>query len=193
MRIRTVETAPATCSLRPRCARRTTAAPTSTPSTCSIGATTVDEYRRNIEKDAALERRFQPVLIPEPSVEETIQILEGLRDSYEAHHQVRFTDEALVAAAALSDRYVSDRFLPDKAIDCVVRCRRSWTTVWPRCCSTGRSSRATRSWPTSALTGTSMWRWRVRGRRMARLSRPRVATTRSAAASAGRRVKVRND
>jgi ATP-dependent Clp protease ATP-binding subunit ClpC len=84
-----------------------------------VGATTVDEYRRHIEKDAALERRFQPVLIPEPSVEETIQILEGLRDSYEAHHQVRFTDEALVAAAELSDRYVSDRFLPDKAIDLI--------------------------------------------------------------------------
>jgi ATP-dependent Clp protease ATP-binding subunit ClpC len=84
-----------------------------------VGATTVDEYRRHIEKDAALERRFQPVLIPEPSVEETVQILEGLRDSYEAHHQVRFTDGALVAAAELSDRYVSDRFLPDKAIDLI--------------------------------------------------------------------------
>ena len=84
-----------------------------------VGATTVDEYRRYIEKDAALERRFQPVLIPEPSVEETVQILEGLRDSYEAHHQVRFTDDALVAAAELSDRYVSDRFLPDKAIDLI--------------------------------------------------------------------------
>ena len=84
-----------------------------------IGATTVDEYRRYVEKDAALERRFQPVLIPEPSVEETVQILEGLRDSYEAHHQVRFTDGALVAAAELSDRYVSDRFLPDKAIDLI--------------------------------------------------------------------------
>ncbi|MEV7117233.1 ATP-dependent Clp protease ATP-binding subunit [Kitasatospora griseola] len=82
-----------------------------------IGATTIDEYRKHIEKDAALERRFQPVLIPEPSVEETVQILEGLRDSYEAHHQVRFTDDALRAAADLSDRYVSDRFLPDKAID----------------------------------------------------------------------------
>ncbi|MFJ5229469.1 ATP-dependent Clp protease ATP-binding subunit [Kitasatospora sp. NPDC088391] len=82
-----------------------------------IGATTIDEYRKHIEKDPALERRFQPVLIPEPSVEETVQILEGLRDSYEAHHQVRFTDEALRAAADLSDRYVSDRFLPDKAID----------------------------------------------------------------------------
>ncbi|RAG82651.1 ATP-dependent Clp protease ATP-binding subunit [Streptacidiphilus pinicola] len=82
-----------------------------------IGATTIDEYRKYIEKDAALERRFQPVLIPEPSVEETVQILEGLRDAYEAHHQVRFTDEALRAAAELSDRYISDRFLPDKAID----------------------------------------------------------------------------
>ncbi len=82
-----------------------------------VGATTLDEYRRHVEKDAALERRFQPVLIPEPSVEETVEILQGLRDSYEAHHQVRFTDEALDAAAALSDRYVSDRFLPDKAID----------------------------------------------------------------------------
>ncbi|MBR7835421.1 ATP-dependent Clp protease ATP-binding subunit [Actinospica durhamensis] len=84
-----------------------------------VGATTVDEYRRHIEKDAALERRFQPVMIPEPSVEETVQILEGLRDAYEAHHQVRFTDEALGAAAQLSDRYISDRFLPDKAIDLI--------------------------------------------------------------------------
>ncbi|MFD7324392.1 ATP-dependent Clp protease ATP-binding subunit [Streptomyces sp. NPDC059875] len=82
-----------------------------------VGATTIDEYRRYVEKDAALERRFQPVMIPEPSVEETILILEGLRDSYEAHHQVRYSDAALVAAAELSDRYVSDRFLPDKAID----------------------------------------------------------------------------
>ncbi|MFG2644987.1 ATP-dependent Clp protease ATP-binding subunit [Streptomyces sp. NPDC048370] len=82
-----------------------------------VGATTIDEYRRYVEKDAALERRFQPVLIPEPSVPETIQILEGLRDSYEAHHQVRYSDAALAAAAELSDRYVSDRYLPDKAID----------------------------------------------------------------------------
>ncbi|MGW2343576.1 ATP-dependent Clp protease ATP-binding subunit [Streptomyces sp. NPDC001661] len=82
-----------------------------------VGATTIDEYRKHIEKDAALERRFQPVLIPEPTVEETVQILEGLRDAYEAHHQVRFADGALAAAAELSDRYVSDRFLPDKAID----------------------------------------------------------------------------
>nr|WP_188303777.1 ATP-dependent Clp protease ATP-binding subunit [Streptomyces sp. CBMA123] len=82
-----------------------------------VGATTLDEYRRHVEKDAALERRFQPVLVPEPSVEETVEILRGLRDAYEAHHQVRFSDEALDAAATLSDRYVSDRFLPDKAID----------------------------------------------------------------------------
>jgi ATP-dependent Clp protease ATP-binding subunit ClpC len=84
-----------------------------------IGATTLDEYRRNIEKDAALERRFQPILVAEPSVEDTVQILCGLRDRYEAHHQVRFTDEAIVAAAELSDRYVTDRHLPDKAIDLI--------------------------------------------------------------------------
>ena len=84
-----------------------------------IGATTIDEYRKNIEKDAALERRFQPILVPEPTVTDTIEILRGLRDRYEAHHQVRFTDEALVAAAELSDRYITDRFLPDKAIDLI--------------------------------------------------------------------------
>jgi ATP-dependent Clp protease ATP-binding subunit ClpC len=82
-----------------------------------VGATTIDEYRKYVEKDAALERRFQPVLIPEPTVGETVQILEGLRDAYEAHHGVRFSDGALAAAAELSDRYISDRFLPDKAID----------------------------------------------------------------------------
>ncbi|WP_269853220.1 ATP-dependent Clp protease ATP-binding subunit [Streptomyces sp. RPT161] len=84
-----------------------------------VGATTIDEYRRYVEKDPALERRFQPVLVREPTVEETVQILEGLRDAYEAHHQVRFYDDALVAAAELSDRYISDRFLPDKAIDLI--------------------------------------------------------------------------
>src|SRR4051795_10276933 len=84
-----------------------------------IGATTLDEYRRNIEKDAALERRFQPILVPEPSVEDTVQILCGLRDRYEAHHQVRFTDEAVVGAVELSDRYITDRHLPDKAIDLI--------------------------------------------------------------------------
>jgi ATP-dependent Clp protease ATP-binding subunit ClpC len=84
-----------------------------------IGATTLDEYRKNIEKDAALERRFQPVYVPEPTVEETIQILRGLRDRYEAHHRVKITDAAIVAAATLSARYISDRFLPDKAIDLI--------------------------------------------------------------------------
>jgi ATP-dependent Clp protease ATP-binding subunit ClpC len=84
-----------------------------------VGATTLDEYRKNIEKDAALARRFQPVLVGEPSVEDTVAILRGLRDNYEAHHQVRITDEALDAAAELSDRYITDRFLPDKAIDLV--------------------------------------------------------------------------
>ncbi|MBO0777184.1 MAG: ATP-dependent Clp protease ATP-binding subunit, partial [Actinobacteria bacterium] len=84
-----------------------------------IGATTLDEYRKSIEKDAALARRFQPIMVPEPDVQATIAILRGLRDRYEAHHQVRFTDEALVAAAELSDRYITDRFLPDKAIDLI--------------------------------------------------------------------------
>ncbi|MDD3411493.1 MAG: ATP-dependent Clp protease ATP-binding subunit [Eubacteriales bacterium] len=82
-----------------------------------IGATTIDEYRKNIEKDAALERRFQPVTVGEPTPEETLAILKGLRDRYEAHHKVEITDEALQAAVTLSDRYISDRFLPDKAID----------------------------------------------------------------------------
>jgi ATP-dependent Clp protease ATP-binding subunit ClpC len=82
-----------------------------------VGATTIDEYRKNIEKDAALERRFQPVLVKEPSVDDTIDILRGLRDRYEAHHMVKITEEAVIAAAELSDRYISDRFLPDKAID----------------------------------------------------------------------------
>ncbi len=82
-----------------------------------IGATTFDEYRKHIEKDAALERRFQPVTVGEPTVEETVEILKGLRDRYEAHHKVKITDEALRAAVELSDRYITDRFLPDKAID----------------------------------------------------------------------------
>ncbi|HVA87312.1 MAG TPA: AAA family ATPase, partial [Candidatus Saccharimonadales bacterium] len=85
----------------------------------TIGATTLDEYRRHIEKDAALERRFQPILVDQPTVEETISILRGLRERYEVHHGVRFRDSALVAAATLSNRYISDRFLPDKAIDLV--------------------------------------------------------------------------
>ncbi|HEY6568912.1 MAG TPA: AAA family ATPase, partial [Candidatus Limnocylindrales bacterium] len=85
----------------------------------TIGATTLDEYRKHIEKDAALERRFQPVVVDQPTVEETISILRGLRERYEVHHGVRITDSALVAAATLSDRYITERFLPDKAIDLV--------------------------------------------------------------------------
>ncbi len=85
----------------------------------TIGATTLDEYRKHLEKDAALERRFQPVQVGEPSVAHTIEILKGLRDRYEAHHRVSITDSALVAAAGLADRYISDRFLPDKAIDLI--------------------------------------------------------------------------
>src|SRR5215211_1443092 len=84
-----------------------------------LGATTVDEYRKNIEKDAALERRFQPVLVSEPRVDDTIEILRGLKDRYEAHHRVKISEEAIVAASELSDRYIADRFLPDKAIDLV--------------------------------------------------------------------------
>ncbi len=85
----------------------------------TIGATTLDEYRKHIEKDAALERRFQPIFVDEPTVEETISILRGLKERYEVHHGVRITDAAVIAAATLSDRYISDRFLPDKAIDLV--------------------------------------------------------------------------
>ncbi|MDH3307530.1 MAG: ATP-dependent Clp protease ATP-binding subunit [Acidimicrobiia bacterium] len=85
----------------------------------TIGATTLEEYRKYLEKDSALERRFQPVQVDEPSVKDTIQILEGLKDRYESHHQVRFTERALVNAANLADRYLSDRFLPDKAIDLI--------------------------------------------------------------------------
>ena len=84
-----------------------------------IGATTIDEYRKHIEKDSALERRFQPILITEPTKEETIKILEGLREKYESHHNVKITDEAIVAAVDLSIRYITDRFLPDKAIDLI--------------------------------------------------------------------------
>jgi len=85
----------------------------------TIGATTLDEYRRHLEKDAALERRFQPIQVTEPTIAHTVEILKGLRDRYQAHHRVPITDGALVAAARLADRYVSDRFLPDKAIDLI--------------------------------------------------------------------------
>src|SRR5204862_3336148 len=84
-----------------------------------VGATTLDEYRKHIEKDAALERRFQPVMVDQPSVEDTISILRGLKERYETHHGVRITDGAIVAAAVLSERYITERFLPDKAIDLV--------------------------------------------------------------------------
>ena len=82
-----------------------------------IGATTLDEYKKHVEKDAALARRFQPVFVSEPTVEDTVSILRGLKDKYEQHHGVRITDGAIVAAATLSNRYITDRFLPDKAID----------------------------------------------------------------------------
>ena len=85
----------------------------------TIGATTLDEYRKHFEKDAALERRFQPIQVDEPSLPHTINILKGLRDRYEAHHKVSITDGAIVAAANLADRYIQDRFLPDKAIDLI--------------------------------------------------------------------------
>src|SRR6201982_3086619 len=85
----------------------------------AIGATTLDEYRKHIEKDAALERRFQPVIVNQPSVEDTIAILRGLKERYEVHHGVRIKDTAIVAAATLSHRYITDRFLPDKAIDLI--------------------------------------------------------------------------
>jgi ATP-dependent Clp protease ATP-binding subunit ClpC len=100
-----------------------------------IGATTMDEYRKYIEKDGALERRFQPIMVAPPSVEETIDIIKGLRDKYEAHHRVRITDDAIVAAANLSDRYIKDRYLPDKAIDVIdeagARARLSVSSVPP--------------------------------------------------------------
>src|SRR5215468_814772 len=85
----------------------------------TIGATTLDEYRKHLEKDAALERRFQPIQVAEPTIQHTIEILKGLRDRYEAHHRVSITDDALVAAAQMADRYISDRYLPDKAIDLI--------------------------------------------------------------------------
>src|SRR5699024_6055958 len=84
-----------------------------------IGATTLEEYRKHIEKDAALERRFQPIQVAEPSVNDTVEIIKGLRDRYEAHHRVSFTDDALSSAANLADRYINDRYLPDKAIDLI--------------------------------------------------------------------------
>lgn len=123
-----------------------------------VGATTIDEYRKHIEKDAALERRFQPVLVKEPSVLDTVEILRGLVDVYEEHHQVRFTDEALVAAAELSDRYIADRFMPDKAIDLMdqagARVRLRIRTPIRTC------ARRRRNW--HGCTGRRTPRWRPR-------------------------------
>lgn len=84
-----------------------------------VGATTLEEYRRHIEKDAALERRFQSILVKEPTEEDAVKILEGLRDRYEAHHKIRISDEAIQAAVTLSARYINDRYLPDKAVDLI--------------------------------------------------------------------------
>jgi ATP-dependent Clp protease ATP-binding subunit ClpC len=95
----------------------------------TIGATTLDEFRKYIERDAALERRLQPIMVEEPSVEETIEILKGVREKYEEHHKLTISDEALKAAAELAARYVSDRFMPDKAIDLVDEPRRTSVSV----------------------------------------------------------------
>ena len=144
----------------------------------TIGATTLDEYRKHLEKDAALERRFQPVKVEEPSVAHTIEILKGLRDRYEEHHQVTITDQALVAAANLADRYISDRFLPDKAIDLIdeagsrLRIRRMTTP--PRV-----PQDRTRTSPRSAP------RRRPRSR-VRTSSRPRSSRTRSRSCSTAR-------
>ena len=127
-----------------------------------VGATTLDEYRKYIEKDAALERRFQQVFVGEPSVEDTVGILRGLKDRYEVHHGVRITDSALVAAATLSDRYITARFLPDKAIDLVDEAA-SRGCGWR---STPGPSRSTRSSGWCAASRSRRWRWpRKRTRR----------------------------
>ncbi|MEZ4369497.1 MAG: AAA family ATPase [Polyangiaceae bacterium] len=118
----------------------------------AIGATTLDEYRKHIEKDAALERRFQPVMVDQPSVEDTIAILRGLKERYEVHHGIRIQDAALVAAATLSNRYITERFLPDKAIDLVdeaasrsrwrsTACRSPSTSWSASSCNSGSSRR----------------------------------------------------
>jgi ATP-dependent Clp protease ATP-binding subunit ClpB len=122
-----------------------------------VGATTLDEYRKHVEKDAALARRFQPLMVEEPTVEDTISILRGIKEKYELHHGVRISDAALVAAATLSHRYITDRFLPDKAIDLWTRrragCGWRWTASprsWTR--STARSCRS-RSRPRRCAEG----------------------------------------
>ncbi len=135
-----------------------------------VGATTLDEYRKYIEKDAALERRFQQVLVGEPSVEDTVGILRGLKERYEVHHGVRITDSALVAAATLSDRYITSRFLPDKAIDS--------STRRPRACGWRSTRVPRRSTPSNASSVASRSRrWRCRRR----ATRPRRNASRSCA------------
>ena len=144
----------------------------------TIGATTLDEYRKHIEKDAALERRFQPVLVDQPTVEETISILRGLRERYEVHHGVRITDSALVAAATLSNRYITERFLPDKAIDLVDEAASAgcgWRSTRCRSSSTS-SSGAGSSWRSSARPcARRPTTRRRRGSRRSRRSWPRSA------------------
>ncbi len=130
----------------------------------TIGATTLDEFRKHFEKDAALERRFQPIQVPEPSIAHTIDMLKGLRDRYEAHHRVTITDDALVAAATLADRYVSDRFLPDKTIDLIdeagsrLRIRRMTAPPDLKVRRPGRPATWT-SWPSSTRSSSPRsWR-----------------------------------
>ena len=150
-----------------------------------VGATTIDEYRKDIEKDAALERRFQPILVPEPSRADTIEILRGLRDRYEAHHQVRFTDEALVAAAELSDRYITDRFLPDKAIDLVDQ---AGARVRLRTKTPGQGPARARAAPRAAAPGEGRGGGRrglPAGRRAARRDRRADRARRTAEAAEG--------
>ena len=141
----------------------------------TVGATTIDEYRKHIEKDAALERRFQPVKVEQPSVAMTIDILKGLREVYEEFHAVKITDQALIAAANLADRYISDRFLPDKAIDLIdeagsrLRIRRMDAPPAARRVRRGHRARARRQGVGDGAA--------------ARSSRPRPSTSRSASSS----------
>src|SRR4030095_11835493 len=153
----------------------------------TIGATTLDEYRKYLERDSALERRFQQIRVDQPTTEETVQILKGLRDRYESHHKVEITDEALEAAAELADRYISDRQLPDKAIDLIdeaaSRMRIKSMTHPP---SDRHTAGAARTCPPGRSTAGAGTRSRRRGgprrRRLRRRSsrRPPTCATRSA-------------
>ena len=132
-----------------------------------IGATTLNEYQKHIEKDAALERRFQPVMVPEPSVDETVEILRGLRDRFEAHHKVKITEEAISAAAKLADRYITQRFMPDKAIDLSTRPRRACASA---------PARGRRHCTTSRKRSAACVRSRTQPARRASTTRPRSST-----------------